>query len=511
MRGDGVRASSQPVAGCGLDGVEGMPVRTPLPNDRLHQAKLVHTRRRRESLGAQRELEEAASGARRNDLVPRLEVRMVPTRSLKVSRHRTRKMTPEQLKRVTHSLREFGISRPILIDGELEIIDGHIVHAAAIELGIDEVPTIACTHLSRIDVRRLRLALNRIGELGEWDMDLLKLEFEGLIELDTDLEVTGFSSADQDIILLDDEPGVEDDDEPTLPDVATSRLGDVWKLGDHRVACADATDPSTYGRLAEGGEVHAVVADFPYNVPIAGNVSGLGKIKHGEFVAGSGEMTDDQFGAFLLKTFQAITALLAPGAVFFGFMDWRSIDRLYDAGHQAGLKLINLIVWYKGSGGMGALYRSAHELIAVFCNGDRPRVNNVRLGKGGRDRTNVWEAPGANRRGSSANAMLHLHATPKPVELCLDAILDVTDRGDLVLDPFLGSGTTLIAAHRSGRRCLGVELDPKFVDVAVRRWEDESGHEAVLVGTGETYADVGRRRLGEEEEASSGVDQGDGE
>lgn len=472
-----------------------MPVKTSSSNDHLHEAKLVRTRKRRKALRGQRAVEAAANGRHRNDLVPHLEVRMLPTRLLKLSPHRARKTTPEQFVRVTDSIREFGIVVPILIDDQNEIVAGHVVHAAALELGIVEVPTIEQTHLSKTDARRLRLALNRTAELGEWDEGLLKVEFEELIELDADLEVTGFSSADQDIILLDDEPDAEAEEELAVPEVATSRPGDVWRLDDNLVACADALDPTTYEQLADGGEIHAVVADFPYNVPIAGNVSGLGKVRHGEFVQGSGEMSDEQFAMFLLTTFQVIRTILAPGAVFFAFMDWRSIDRVYDAGRAAGLKLLNLIVWYKGSGAMGALYRSAYELIAVLCHGDHPRVNNVRLGEGGRDRMNVWEAPGANRRGSSANAMLHLHATPKPVELCLDAILDITDRGDTVLDPFLGSGTTLIAAHRAGRRCLGVELDPRFVDVAVSRWQAETGREAVLAGSGKNFSEIGRLRF----------------
>ena len=485
-----------------------MPGRTPLSNDRLHEAKLARTRKRRKALSGARRIEESArASARRNDLAPRLEVVVQPTGELKVSPHRARKTSAEQLARIICSIREFGISRPILVNGQNEIIDGHIVHAAALELNIPEVPTIVCAHLSDVQVRKLRLALNRLAEMAEWDLELLKVEFSELLELGEDLEVTGFSSADQDIILLDDSPhpGVESEPEP--PVNPTTRLGDLWVCEEHRIVCGNSLDPTTQ-RLVGDSHVQAVIADFPYNVKISGNVSGLGKIRHGEFVAGSGEMSDAEFLAFLVTACRIIMTTLAPGAVFFGFMDWRSIDRLYEAGRTAGLALINLVVWYKGSGSMGAGYRSAHELIAVFCNGERPRVNNIRLGRGGRDRTNVWEYPGANRRGSSANAMLHLHATPKPLELCQDAILDFTNRGDTVLDPFLGSGTTLIAAHRSGRRCLGIELDPKFVDVAVRRWEAETGREAILAGTDLTFAQVAQMRLesGDDESDQGGRD-----
>lgn len=244
-----------------------------------------------------------------------------------------------------------------------------------------------------------------------------------------------------------------------------------------------------------GGEsAHCVLADLPYNVKIKGNVSGLGRIVHEEFAMASGELGDEEWQSFLDTTVANMAAFLMAGAVLFLFMDWRSIHRLYAAGFAAGLKLINLAVWYKEQGGMGALYRSSHELIAVFCNGAKPHTNNVELGRHGRDRQNVWCAPGANRRGSSANAMIGRHATPKPVELCLDAILDVTLPDQIVLDGFLGSGTTLIAAERAGRRCFGVEYEPKFVDVTLERWMRLTGGEAILRETGETFREVAARR-----------------
>jgi hypothetical protein len=224
----------------------------------------------------------------------------------------------------------------------------------------------------------------------------------------------------------------------------------------------------------------------------------MGKKVHDEFVMASGELNPAEWQAFLDQLMVHLKARMFDGAVAFVFMDWRSIARLYMAGLAAGLNIINLIVWYKETGGMGSLYRSSHELLPVFCNGTRPRVNNVALGRHGRDRTNTWVAPSANRLGSSANEMLDSHATPKPTELCIDAILDVTNRGEIVLDAFLGSGTTLIAAEMAGRQCRGIELDPKFVDVTIRRWEELTGGKAVLVETGETFGEVGARRLGED-------------
>jgi len=271
-------------------------------------------------------------------------------------------------------------------------------------------------------------------------------------------------------------------------------MGDLWLLGEHRIVCGNALDPDVLRVLLDGRNVQAALTDPPYNVPIAGNVSGLGKKTHAEFAMGSGEMNDAEWQAFLNQVLALLSVSLVEGGVIFVFMDWRSIHRLYAAGFSAGLDLVNLIVWYKEAGAMGGLYRSAHELIAVFCKGKVPRTDNIELGRHGRNRTNVWVAPGANRRGSSANEMLEFHATPKPVELCLDALLDVTERGDTVLDIFLGSGTTLIAAEKTGRACCGAEIEPCFVDVSIRRWEHLTGQEAILAATGETFMQVGRSR-----------------
>jgi len=454
----------------------------------LHSQKLAKTQRRRQAFAAERRVAEATTNSRRNDLLPSLQVRMAPIGELKVSPHRTRTTTPEQLERLIKSIGTLGINRPLLVRAG-EIIDGHVCLEAARRMGLAQVPVIDCDHLSAIEARQLRLALNRTAETGQWDLGQLKIELAELIELDVDLSATGFTLEEQDIILLDDEAA--DEDTPVAgPEVVVSRLGDLWQLGDHRIVCGSALDEDVLAVLLGDTAVHAIIADFPYNVAISGNVSGLGKTHHGEFVMASGEMDVAQFSQFLADSVAVSVTRLVPGGVMFGWMDWRSIHLLYAAGFAAGLDLLNLVVWYKESGGMGGFYRSAHELIAVFCKGDTPRVNNIRLGKHGRDRTNVWSMPGANRRGSSANAMLASHATPKPVELCVDAILDVTRRGDAVLDPFLGSGTTLIAAEKTGRRGFGIELDPKFVDVAVRRWQALTGVPAVLVGSDESFAAV---------------------
>jgi DNA modification methylase len=476
--------------------------------ENLKKAKLAKTKDRRKRLACERQAAERRDCARRNDLLPELRINYWPVDDLRPPRRRTRQENPEQVARIAASIIESGFSQPLLVhDGR--VIDGWLRVLAARALGLDRVPVIECSHLDEPHARALALAVNRIGERGDWDLDALRLEFIELIELEIDLDATGFSVEEQDIILLDQldaEEGEAGEEFEQPPEDPVTHPQYMWQLGDHRVICADASISETYKALLGDEQVHAVLTDPPYNVRIKGNVSGLGKKVHDEFAMASGEMSDAEFQAFLDKVLGLLSLWLVAGAVLFVFMDWRSMHRVYAAGQSAKLKLINLVVWYKESGGMGALYRSAHELIAVFCHGEKPRVNAVELGRHGRDRTNVWAVPGANRRGSSANEMLSVHATPKPVELCSDAILDVTRRGDLVLDAFLGSGTTLIAAEKTGRVCRGIEIDPGFVDVCIRRWERLTGREAVLIQTGQTFAELAALRS---EQNGNLNDQGD--
>lgn len=458
------------------------------------EAKLQKTGARRKSMASQRRV---ADQPRRNDLLPQIAYKVVKVADLEVGKHKVRKSNQDQIERVARSISVHGFCVPLLVRGK-EIIDGNIRVAAARQLGLEELPASDVSHLDDIEIRTLRLALNRIGERGEWDLDALRLEFLELTDLEVNLPSTGFSIEEADIIMLDPLDGEDagsDDDIPEPKEQPVSQLGDVWELGDHRILCGDALAETNYHLLLDGEQPANVTSDPPYNVPIKGHVSGLGKKVHDEFAMASGEMSPEEFEAFLYNYLTVAAAMCLPGSVLFVFMDWRSIARLVSAGERAGLKLINIAVWYKESGAMGGLYRSAHEMVAVFCKGDSPHTNNVALGKNGRDRQNVWCAPGANRRGSSANAMLHLHATPKPIELLKDMLLDVTQPGDIVLDAFLGSGSTLIAAEQTRRRCRGIEIEPRFVDVTIERWQQLTGIPAILVETRQTFAEVTADRL----------------
>ena len=467
-----------------------------LKQESLKRASLAKTRKRREGMARDRAVSERRNNSRHNDLLPDLEVRQCPIADLRPPDRRTRKDDPDQIARIANSISEYKFTQPVLVrDGK--VLDGWLRVLAAAKLGLDRVPVIECSHLGEAEARALAIAINRIGERGDWDLEELRLEFLELIELEVDLDATGFTVEERDIIILDPDGSDEDSgdeliDEPDEDPVTWP--GDIWDLGEHRIVCGNALDGATYKTLLGDEKVHAVITDPPYNVKIQGNVSGLGKKIHKEFAMASGEMSGDQFQVFLNTCITLMAAWLATGAVLFAFMDWRSVHRLYAAGEAAGLRLINLVVWYKEAGAMGSLYRSAHELIAVFCKGAKIRTNNVELGRHGRNRDNVWVEPGSNRRGSSANEMLSAHATPKPVELYIDAILDVTRAGDLVLDVFLGSGTLLIAAEKTGRRARGIELEPGFVDVSIRRWQRHTGLKATLAATAETFEEIAERR-----------------
>ena len=449
-------------------------------------AKAVQHRREH---SARRQAARARSRPGANDLLPDIAIRQVPLAELELPRRGVRKAEAAQLQRVIVSVKTFGIVAPIIIDTHGIVIDGAMLLLAARELGLPAVPCVTLDHLSPDQLRLLRVTLNRVQETGEWDLGELRLELLDLETLGFDLEVTGFTMPELDLICLDPESGGEEAIPQPQPEVIT-KLGDLWLCGDHRLLCGNALEAGTYTKLMEEKQATCCFTDPPYNCKIEGNVSGLGKARHADFAMAVGEMSNDEFRTFL-STFLAHTAAhLADGSALFACMDWRQYGRLEAAAADAGLTLANLAVWSKGSGGMGALYRSAHELIGVFAKGERIATNNIQLGKHGRDRTNVWEYAGANRPGSSAAEVLADHPTPKPVELVVDALLDVTDRGTVVIDPFLGSGTTMIAAERSARIAYGIELDPAYVDVAVRRWQAETGEEAVLEATGQRWSEV---------------------
>ena len=408
----------------------------------------------------------------------------------------------KQIQQIARSIDEFGWVAPIIIDGTNEVVAGTARVLAGRELGLTHAPAIRVRHLTPNEIRLYRIADNKLAESAEWDNPELKLEIGELITLDMDLTITGFEPPEIDMLLSDDAP--EDDPADTVAEIdpeaePIARQGDIWEVGPHRIACGDARDPVLYADLFAGETVAMVFTDPPYNVPVSGHMGGLGRIQHREFVMASGEMSDSQFHALLETALRNATKHSSPGAVMYACMDWRSIQVLKSAADKTGLEIINLCVWNKTNGGMGSLYRSKHELIYVFRVSGASHTNNVQLGRFGRNRTNVWDYPGANTPGSDSHRDLALHPTVKPIAMIADAILDVTHRGQIVLDMFGGVGSTLLAAERTGRRARLIELDPLYVDATLQRVREHTNLPIHLAATGQSFEEVRAERLAEAE------------
>jgi DNA modification methylase len=421
-------------------------------------------------------------------------------RDLKTNPKNPRQHSPKQIQQIADSIRAFGFNVPLLIDSNFVVIAGHGRLLACSLLGIDVVPTIMVASLTPQQVLAFMIADNRLTENATWDQRLLAEQFQTLaeVELDFSLEVAGFEMGEIDVMIEGLSPAQEGGEDPAdeLPGetdkVQVSRPGDLWQLNQHRVLCADATLASNYIELMAGHKASAGFTDPPYNVPIDGHATGLGRTHHSEFPMASGEMTEAEFTDFLTNASSSLAENCVDGAIVYVCMDWRHMSELLIAGRRAGLESKNLCVWVKSNAGMGSLYRSQHELVFVFKNGRGCHRNNVQLGQFGRYRTNVWNYPGANSfsRTTPEGNLLALHPTVKPVAMVADAILDCTARGDIILDGFLGSGTTVIAAERTGRVCYGLELDPVYVDTIVRRWQAFTGKSAMNIGSGRSFNQI---------------------
>jgi len=418
--------------------------------------------------------------------------------ALKPSPRNARTHSAKQIQQIARSIREFGFTNPVLIDEARTILAGHGRVEAAKSLGMEKVPVVRIEHMSEAQKRAYVIADNQLALNAGWDEDLLALELKDLSALSFEVELTGFDMGEIDGLIgkLDLEGDSPDEDQVPEPQAgpAVTQLGDVWQIGPHLLICGDATRPETYKTLLGDECAQLVFTDPPYNVPIDGHVSGLGNVKHREFAMATGEMTPAQFEAFLATTFEHLSAYTMPGAIHYICMDWRHMDEVLRAGRGVYSELKNLCVWTKSNGGMGSLYRSQHELVFVFKSGTARHINNVELGKHGRNRTNVWAYAGANAFGETRDEDLAMHPTVKPLELVKDAILDCSSRGGIVLDAFAGSGTTLLAAESVGRRGYGIELDPAYCDVIPRRLE-AAGLTATRVGTGDRFADIAAKEV----------------
>jgi DNA modification methylase len=425
-----------------------------------------------------------------------LKIEYRPIESLSPNPSNARIHTDRQIRQIAASITTFGLNWPILIEQTGVVIAGHARLEACKLLRRADIPVILIDHLTEHQKVAFALADNKLTENSTWDERLLRDQLQILTdaELDFNLDVIGFEVAEIDMIVESvDSPGpnlidsADAEIEPVLSK-PVSRRGDVWRLGEHRILCGDALCKDDYRKLMGEKRADAVFTDPPYNVPISGHAGGKGKVQHREFAMASGEMSPSDFTEFLMNVCELLAANSSPESLIYIFMDWRHMGELLTAGRAAFADLRNLCVWVKNNGGMGSLYRSQHELIFLFGNGGSHR-NNVQLGKFGRSRTNVWNYPGVNSfsRSTDEGNLLALHPTVKPVNLVADAIKDCTAHRGLVLDPFLGSGTTVIAAARTGRVCYAMDIDPTYVDAAVRRCQKHAGLTAINESTGETF------------------------
>lgn len=437
------------------------------------------------------------------DLVRDLRIELRALDSLKINPRNPRRHTDRQIGQLAESITAFGFLIPVIIDEHGKVVIGNGRVAAAGLLGLPFVPTVCVRHLTAAQRRALALADNRLAELSDWDPELLRLEIQELSEVswDLDIEIPGFDTVDIDRILQGDAGKGTDDPADHLP-VAdplppVTRLGDRWELGPHRLVCGNALEGAAYDQLLGDERAQLVFTDPPYNVPIVGHVTGRAS-GHREFAMAVGEMSPAQFTTFLQTVLALMATYSANGSIQFVCMDWRHQRELLDAAASVYGAPKNVCVWVKSNGGMGSFYRSAYELIYVFKFGDAPHINNFGLGGRGRYRTNVWEYAGVNAFGRQRDDELRMHPTVKPTALVADAIRDCSRRGGIVLDPFAGSGTTLIAAERTGRVSRVMELDPRYCDVIVRRWEALTGKQATSPSHGgATFQEVSTRRTGD--------------
>jgi DNA modification methylase len=415
-------------------------------------------------------------------------------RELKPDPTNARKHSRQQIRKLARDIQKNSFINPILITQDGNIVAGHARFEAARLAGLSEVPVIRLT-LTKAAAKIRNIWDNKSSDLSYFDDRMLGLALQELVDFNVDIEDTGFSIGEADLLIeglsgFQSDP--EDDDIPAPSGPPISMAGDVWLPGPHRILCADAQNPASYSVLMDGTAANAVFTDVPYN--LAGrDISGKGKIRHRSFKMAAGEMSSERYKAFLSASIKLMAAHSVDGSLHYHCIDWRHLRILQEAADDVYFKLLNICAWIKRNGGMGSLYRSRHELVLVYKHGKGRHRNNIDLGRHGRNRTNVWEYAGGNSfsgRVTDEGNLLALHPTVKPVQLVADAILDCTERGDIVLDPFLGSGSSLIAAERVGRRCFGMDIDPIYVDVAIQRWQRHTGGHAILAATDQTFDEV---------------------
>lgn len=428
-----------------------------------------------------------------------LNVQWVPIGTLKQNPRNVRTHKKNQIKQIADSIRVFGWTFPILTDENRVIVAGTGRFLASKSDNLTLVPIIVKAGLTEAQKRALALADNKIAANAGWDHFRLAAELGELAtllpECNLDLRITGFEAPEIDSLMgaFSDSERDPTDEIPRPADIAVSQRGDLWTLGRHQLYCGDSGDSEDVRKLMRRQVAHMVFADPPYNVPVR-SIQGRGKIKHREFAFASGEMSSKQFTNFLTKWMKLAVEFSADGSIHFCCMDWRHMSEVLAASEDTYSELKNLIVWTKSNAGQGSFYRSQHELIFVFKSGDGRYLNNIELGKHGRSRSNVWQYAGVNTFRKDRLAELTVHPTVKPVALVADAMRDCSRRNDVIYDPFMGSGTTILAAEKVGRRAYGMEIDPLYIDVSIRRWQEFTKRDAILKATGQTFDELAARQ-----------------
>lgn len=416
-------------------------------------------------------------------------LQMVDIESIILRSKSLRKHSKKQLQKLKNAINKVGYVNPILLDEKYNILAGELRLFAAKELGFTQIPAIILENLTPEEIEAIRILDNRIAEDGEWNFENLKDEIEKLMKFDITFEDLGFDTVDYDEIFLIKNSGenkvhdTDKEDESWLDaNIPTKvKTGDLWRLGDHFIFCGDSLNDKSFEILMQGELAQIVVTDPPYNCKIKGHVCGLGKTQHEEFAMASGEMTDSEFAEFISKFMQNLVKFSCDGSLSYIFMDWVGVKLLLTQGKKHYSELKNIAVWNKKVGGMGAMYRSQHEMVPIFKNGKAKHQNHIQLGKNGRYRTNVWDYSGVRATNPTSLELLKLHPTVKPVAMLHDILLDSSSKNDIVLDCFGGSGSTLLAAERCKRRARLIEINPRYVDVSIYRWEKETGKTAKMI------------------------------
>jgi len=427
----------------------------------------------------------------RRSIIRELKLKPVVLADLKQLGRETRQHPPRQIQKIVACLKSYGFVLPILVDPQNRVIEGWALVLAAQQLGLEKIPAVCISDLSEPQLRALRLSLNKIPEYASWNVQALKLELAEIIQLDPHIafEDTGFEMAEIDAML--DDGGLDQEDElPTIDEQAIpiTQPGDQFIAGDHTIRCDDALRAESFAHLLGSELAGMAFTDPPYNVPIDGHVTRSKSAKRHDFPMATGELSSRQFQLFLETALGHMAHFSRDGAIHYVCMDWRHLQDLLPAGEAVFTELKNLCVWDKSNAGMGSLYRSQHEIISVYKNGTAPHINNIELGRFGRNRSNVWHYVSQSALSGTSKSKLSLHPTVKPVAMIADAIRDCSNRGDLILDPFGGAGTTLIAAEKTGRRARLIELNPIYVDVTIERWERLTGRTAYHAETGRPFS-----------------------